>query len=1446
LSNRANKATSDPRATGARMAACHEGIWYRPRAGAALPTDEGLSLFRVLGLAAILAIAVLAIAARPALALPAGFGTNGPGAGQIEGEAQGIAVDQSSGDVYVADRGNARIDKFGPEGEFLLAFGWGVVDGSPELQVCTTSCRAGLPGSGVGQFSSLEGIAVDNSADASQGDVYVVDAGNSRVEKFGPAGNFILAFGEEGTGPGQFDGLNGRSVAVGSTGTVYVGDRNRVQRFDEAGTLLGEIAIPATGRTLSLVVDSVGDIYRISGEVEGAHKYDPSGVELGTPRDEAGTREFPSLSIGPSDELFLEDWRGGEFGHHIFTYEPAGTQIASFDRGGLEQAGRALAYSEHTGALYVLNPGHVRIVTPPPPGPFVLPGSESATEVGTTSATLNATINAEDAATTYHFQYGTTTSYGETTPAATLEAVDEVQTVSVKATSGDYLLRFRGEATIEIPFDAEASVVQAELETLPAVGAGNVSVTAPAAGTYAVEFITALGGSVQPRLEAESVNLRETTEVEGEERTKPGTVSVATTRPGADFFADRPVSAPLTGLQPGTTYHFRVVAENADGTATGPDQAFTTLPPVSIDAVFATGVTAGSATLGAELNPHGLATTYVFQYGTSTAYDTEAPLPPGSAGTGTTDVTRTLPIQGLAPATTYHFRVIARNALGESISTDRVFITEGPAAALLPDGRAWEMVTPPDKFGSPLEPITEEGGLIQAAADGSAFTEVTLGPLGPHAAGVRSPSDSQWLSAREPDGWSTQDISTPNEEITLIGAGEPAEYKFFSDDLGSGFVEPAGATRLAPTNLANTERTPYLRESGGSFRPLVDSGNVPPGTHFGGEHTTGGGWINGVSFETATPDGRHVILQSTAPLGGDTATGSLYEWSSEIVTPVGVLPNGEGTAAGAGAGGSNRRGAISDDGSRVFFTGFLGGSHLYLRVNALQPPSPILGSATDGSQCTEAGKACTILLDEVQSGAGGGGGPAVFQAASADGRRVFFTDTSRLTADSTAQPVQPDLYMCEVVVSAGHPACRLSDLSVDHNPGESASVSGGGEGFVSAVDGSGTHVYFVANGVLTNSANPAGETAVPGHCESSNEQNRREESFPCNLYTYDVDTHRLSLVAVLSSLDGPDWGPRNISRGLASLTARSSPDGHWFAFMSRRSLTGYDNRDAAAGRPDEEVYLFDAVTGALRCASCDPTGARPRGILITSEFPGSLVDHPATWGVGRAGGGRWVAASVPGWTSIGSAGTQSLYQSRYVSNSGRLFFNSADSLVPSDTNGVMDVYQYEPPGVGGCSTAGSTFSAASGGCVGLISSGTSPDESAFLDASESGDDVFFLTASQLVKKDTDSAYDIYDAAVGGGEPEVASPPECDGDACQQPAVAPHHATPGTLGLNGLGNPVVCRKGKQLKKGKCVKQKPKKKHHKKSHKKHKKGKGKKSSRQKTTKNKRARANRGGAK
>ena len=106
----------------------------------------------------------------------------------------GVAVDEASGDVYVVDAGNNRIERFGAKGEFVAAWGWGVSDGKAEYEVCTSACKAGIAGEGEAQLDAPSAIAVDNSGspeDPSRGDVYVLGdtvAQNNVIEKFSASG----------------------------------------------------------------------------------------------------------------------------------------------------------------------------------------------------------------------------------------------------------------------------------------------------------------------------------------------------------------------------------------------------------------------------------------------------------------------------------------------------------------------------------------------------------------------------------------------------------------------------------------------------------------------------------------------------------------------------------------------------------------------------------------------------------------------------------------------------------------------------------------------------------------------------------------------------------------------------------------------------------------------------------------------------------------------------------------------------------------------------------------------------------------------------------------------------------------------------------------------------------------------------------------------------------
>src|SRR3984957_508440 len=796
-----------------------------------------------------------------------------------------------------------------------------------------------------------------------------------------------------------------------------------------------------------------------------------------------------------------------------------------------------------------------------------------------------------------------------------------------------------------------------------------------------------------------------------------------------------PVQALLSGLEPDAQYCYRLEASNAGDLNPGEawqDQCFTSKGPgTHIEAVSS--VTAESVTFDAKIDPNGERTTYYFQYGTTSGYGSDSVSPPGdTVGSGKGDVEVSQHVQGLAADTVYHYRAVALSEVEsgrveEFDGPDQTFTTQRAGGALtLPDGRSWEMVSPPGKHGALFYGYEYSArGPLQSSLAGNAISYLASQPTEAEPPGYSN--EVSVLSTRGTEGWSSQVIAPPHNEPTGVDVGELGQdYRFFSDNLSRAVMQPFGNfTQLSPEATESTAylRTDYLngdvseRCRTDCYQPLVTAANTREGAVFG-EETNGKCGpklvLCGPQFVAGTPDLSHIIVSSPVQLTSTPAITTpvepgLYEWSEGHLQLVSILPSGEeGSAYLAGTSSepdifTAREGvgaprAISTDGRRLLL---VGDGHLYLR------------DVTSGE---------TIRLDVPQDApTGAESKEMVYRTASSDDSRVFFLDSGRLTSESSTSG--EDLYEYNLNAPAGS---RLTDLSVDKNGEEPAEVH---EVMGASEDGS--FVYFTAAGALTDGASSSG-------CFVDLEQET------CNLYV-----HHDGATTLIGPAGPEEW------------VYRVSPDGRWLAFESDRDLTGYDTRDAVSGHLDLEVYLYNGSANKLTCASCNPTGARPDGI----EYKGGLI------GAGPLGGGRWVAASVPPQTDF-AGGQHMLYQPRYLSDSGRLFFDSSDGLVPQDVNGTEDAYEFEPVGVADCSPASATFSGRSDGCIDLISSGTSPEESAFLDASETGGDVFFLTLAKLAPQDYDNALDVYDAhectsAVPCYPSAPSPPPVCStGDSCK--------------------------------------------------------------------------------
>jgi DNA-binding beta-propeller fold protein YncE len=1306
-------------------------------------------------------------------------------------EAVGVAVNETNGNVYVADRFAEGVDVYrsdGSGGYVFLSRWWG----------------SGVPGR---EFGEVAGVAVDNSGGASAGDVYVLEArtagnGGATVDAFKPfvnppedeegrEGSFVRRLsGGKLEGPNGFsERPNGISVDSGS-GRVLVADSaagavwvyGPEGEYEGKRTLTGKGSPYGTfksngeaGNVQGVAVDpGSGEVYVAEAQRHVVSQYAYVGEEwkwqgwiATTPAGDLG--EPRGVALSPSGDVDVVDgalMMVDGFGPvvmvpHVETLkvkkaEEGLTRTSAKLLGAIDGEGEVSSYrfqfgetpglgSETgsqpagTGSQTVsaqidhLEAGHVyydRIVgenkNGPSYGAIESFGTQPAVEGLSTGpvtglapedATLTGSLKRKGLATHYYFQYGATSAYGkrapepsgEVPPAA--EEKEEKQLKTVEAAVGGLA-----------PNTVYHYRLVAVNEYGPTAGEDKTFTTPgpPVITIEPVTEVTQTGVTVNARINPEG---KETTYQFRYGQTAAYGKQTALGSAGAGS-TPQTVSVVLSALNVGTSYHYELIAENSDGTTTSGDQPFTTVPSAPIHATWASEIKSGEADLHTVINPLGHDTHFYFQYGTQPCQPDPAACasipaaPGGDLGEGMGDTPGEAPLTGLRPDTAYHYRVLASNSLGTTEGPEQEFTTQLEGNELrLPDHRAWEMVTPPDKGGAPAEALTREGGIVLASEDGNALTYVADGALGDEVEGNLAPEMQQILATRAPSGWRSRDIATPNDVAKGIAPGNAPEYQFFTPDLSVALVEPPSPGPAPPLAAGVVQPTMYLRDNGTrTYLPLVTEADTAPGTQFG----------RVVQFAAATPDLSHVVIRSDRALTGSGSSQGLYEWSDGELRFVSDMPGGKPAATpDLGYYGAVLDHAVSNDGSRVFWTskedsGTRGG-HLYLR------------DTTRGA---------TLKLDAAQGVTEPEKGSAEFQGASSDGSRVFFIDRQRLTADATAAPGQgtgePDLYECQIVDVRERPVCELHDLTAVQGQGAHADV----QGLVLGISEDGASVFLVAQGVLATNANGNREHAVT----------RKN-----NLYElhYDGTEWACTFIATLSKEDGPEWEGNQLA-DTAYLTARVSPNGRYFAFMSQAPITGYENIDsnpAAKGARDEEVFLYDSLSATLRCVSCNPSGARPAGVFDherAGEGLGLVVDRRLVWG--REEHEHWLAGNVPGWTA--QSLTTAVYQSRYLSNDGRLYFNSPDSLVPAATNEKEDVYEYEPSGVGGCQSA-------TGGCVALLSGGSSDRESAFLEATPDGSNVFFLTEARLLpQQDTDTAFDIYDAReCSETSPCLAAPPE---------------------------------------------------------------------------------------
>ncbi len=617
------------------------------------------------------------------------FGAAGGDPGQFAaGGPSGVAVDPSSGDVLVVDPGHVGVDGVSPEPRVERFDAAGVYDSAIAIDGVAYGQVGGV---GVNATGAIYVSAFDNATQV------------GTVLKYSAAGAFVhaLSTGSSGTSINP-----GGAVAVDpSTGTVYVAatDTNVsgqvIDAFDGAtGAFVSSFAGADSPETVlfctnGLAADS-GGVYVLDPCKARVDRYTAAGVFDRAVDD--GSRGGP-VAVGTdpvSGEVFV-----GESGG-------LGPVVAQFSAGGVARGQSfgppnignltGIAVNGTSGTVYTADSANTVVQRFPTfAGPTVT--TTTASSVDTVSATLNGTLDPGGVSSTYHFEYGQDINYGsqtaESDPLGGTGAVAATGPVTGLLPNTTYHFRIVGT-------NAAGSITGDDL-TVTTDAAPPTLDGAPAFASVITTTGATLNGTVNPNSSATSFHFEYGIDT-----------SYGTSTPSTDAGAgagDQPVTADLAGLTAGTTYHFRLVADNGTGGVQhGVDGVFSTAPgtPPSASEVSVFG-----ATLHAVINPHGAAATYRFEYGTTTTYGRSTVEADGGSGNAESAVGQAT--GRLTPATTYHVRVVA-TINGQTTTSDDATFTTG----------AMPLATATDPIGVTTTQATIGGTVNTYGKDGSYRFEV--------------------------------------------------------------------------------------------------------------------------------------------------------------------------------------------------------------------------------------------------------------------------------------------------------------------------------------------------------------------------------------------------------------------------------------------------------------------------------------------------------------------------------------------------------------------------------------------------------------------------------------------------------------------------------------------------------------------------------------------------
>jgi DNA-binding beta-propeller fold protein YncE len=1188
----------------------------------------------------------------------------------------GVAIDQSTGNVYVTEQNNRRVDEYTSSGEWIATWGLNVVSFGQDntgtgFEICKATsnpvdiCQAGAAGGIAGgafkePFNS--GIAVEPAAPH---DVLVADQTNNRVQVFSPSGEFVEAFG--------FDVVESGPDNTGTGFEVCKKVEGDVCKAGTGGTAVGQFGA-ATGAS-RLAADGNGNVYVVDFVNKRVLKFTPGGGTFtATEFGPSGPTATPfAVAIDPTTNNVLigREASGGTSEMQVAEYSPSDTLLETHGVG--SKISEGTASSAMSGNLaYYPSSGNILLdfISTTAPKVFILNNTPAPTVHFTEVANLSAT---------------SATFKGTVTPPAEVE----------------------GQRS-EVTWRFEYSTDNAHWTKAPPVD--------KSAGS-------------EPEV------------------------------------AD-PVEESVTGLRPDTTYFVRLCATTGPGSEAcdpTPAREFTTLQETpTIVSTWPEEVTQTEATLGGEVDPNSLSTTYHFEWGTEPGvYTHRVPGVERHIGAGSAGVVVQEKISGLEPATEYHYRLIATNSKGTVTGTDQIVETLDTCG--LPDDRCYELVSPPDKgpIGAAGDSsISAQELQFQAAPEGSAIAYQMAYGL-PEAT---SGTEVAYLAQRSAHGWTSGQLA-PAIQVPVNNTGSAVTSRVLgmASDLSCGiYVSTQPLTEGAPTAALDAGKALlYSRDASGQYALISD--RVP--TFINGPDTTLKEYLLvGMSEANGDNCGR-VIFRTAFQYEGVPGAGRerLYEWDHGVLRNVGVIPGPSGPvvteavpgaiSATVGAGEQHATdywNAVSDDASRVVFSAksqvgedanqfavFVrdhasGSGDLSAGSTTIEDLTTSAGSFSAGQEISGAGIPSSTTVTGVGSGsitlsqsatadgeevaldafrtvdasqsqtATANNGSSRYEVASDNGNYVFFAaryglaspanggSSTGATSCSVGTEGNPNGTGCDLYrysLADG----RLVDLSADTTDAHGASVAG-----VLGASEDGDRIYFAARGKLTSGGRTEAEN-VAGN-------------------TYGVYLWEEGDISYVGRV--PNWEALWVARSGAQFTApgkwnsRVTPDGRDLLFESNQNLTGYESGGAF------EAYLFGAASGSLTCISC----RHDQKPSVSSQTR-------------LSSGGDIRDILGPPRTLAGDGGEA------------RVFFFSEDALATGAIEGKNNLYQWEHGQV--------TF-------IGSSEPGTTNLALRFAGSSADGNDVYFTTVNRLDWEDVDGKLDVYDARVGGGFVQPPAPPA----ACQ--------------------------------------------------------------------------------